>query len=128
VSINLKQAEENERLLHTLIKDHPKDFFDWKINICFYATLHYVNSYIHKVDPDYPINNHHDSLSFLKRKAKDHIFISYKAIYKLCMDSRYTGFDDYKDFNDNNKTDFENVALPALTDIKAYCKKFIESK
>lgn len=128
MSVHLKQAEENERLLNILIKDHPKDFFDWKINVCFYITLHYVNAYINKYDPKIIIKSHPDTLDFLNRKGKPIIYKYYKALYKLSLDSRYNGFADLKEFNDNNKTDFENTALPILESIKDYCVKFIEKK
>ena len=42
----LEQARHNEALLDLLDEKFPDLFFDWKITIAFYSTLHYMNEYL----------------------------------------------------------------------------------
>jgi hypothetical protein len=53
MQIFLNQAEHNVKFLKSLDANYPEDYYDWKITVAFYSSLHYIKfllKTIYKID------------------------------------------------------------------------------
>lgn len=44
MNVHLTQARHNEDFLKIVSEASPNNYFDWKITVCFYASLHYLRA------------------------------------------------------------------------------------
>ncbi|WP_148660839.1 hypothetical protein [Marinilabilia salmonicolor] len=73
----------------------PKDFWDWKVTICFYVAVHLVNSHLAKtinahyrshIDVNQAINPYNE---LSPSKVPENIYLAYKKLQGLSRRSRY---------------------------------------
>ena len=128
MSIFIKQAEENIRLLDSLEKNNKDEFFDWKITIAFYACLHYAKAYLTLYYPDAPVELHHQIRKALQKRAKQDIFDFYVDIQELSNATRYDGITDPSLLHNINKDDYEKRAIPALEAIRSWSTYMVGKK
>lgn len=97
---HLRQAKHNERFLSLIEDNYPDDFFDWKITVCFYIIVHYIDGFF--LSHGISISDHKQRRIQLLLKdypiINDEFYTHYENIYYMCMSARYDGFKDKKKF------------------------------
>lgn len=92
-SSHLNKAKENLSLLEHLEQNRENDL-DWKVTLCFYASLHLINAYLAKekgwhyrthIKVSHALNPYGDS----DLKLDNDTFTSYEQLYKLSRRARY---------------------------------------
>ena len=121
----LNQALRNYSFLKTVQSEFPDDYFDWKITLCFYTTLHCMKAFL-KEKYDIEVKGHHDLEAHIdtnkgQTKVKRHVWLSYKALRVVSETCRYTGFSNEDVWNDLWKNDFEEM-IKRMKDIMIYLK------
>ena len=81
------QSIHNRNVLRHLDTQDNK-FVDWKITILFYSALHIVDDYL--VANFLPKPHFHHARDKLVRENLDHIYNSYRKLYRLSLEARYT--------------------------------------
>ena len=127
----IEQAKYNENFLSLVEAQFPDDFFDWKITIVFYCTVHYLNEYLWS--HDISIRSHDERNKELNPDDKNSLYplsedlwIMYYDMYRMCLSARYNGIQNknvqMKKFADDLKTCKVN-----FEELKKFVEKDLES-
>ena len=103
---HLRQAKHNEKLVDFLNKEIPDDFFDWKITIAFYATLHYVRAFY--TSKGIILGHSHLSIAENINPLKASAILPfdifhyklYNTLYLYSRNARYSGLQEHHKFNE----------------------------
>jgi hypothetical protein len=116
------QAKHNQDFLECIKEKFPNDFYDWKITIIFYISIHLLKCLAHKKGVDIG-HTHYDIENSLnpRRSARqvfqfpDWAWKNYSRIFKYSKDSRYDGIPD------------QNIVLYAQKKNYEECEKLFKS-
>jgi hypothetical protein len=114
---HINQAEQNLKLLEHLKEHHPDCFFDWKVTISFYISIHMLKALaIHR--GKILGGTHQEIFNALNPKAAKKLFQipdiqwkNYYNLYQYSRTARYDGFDDIEDHETIQKRNFEHCAV-----------------
>ncbi len=119
----LLQIRSNKELYLHLTTTFPDQYFDWKITLLFYTSLHLFNAFCEK-NGLIPIPKSHDernkffnpSINRPGTKIKKEHFDTYFSLYQRCLSVRYDGITNidkhnikYKEIHDGLKPDYEKL-------------------
>ena len=123
------QAQHNSEFLNLIDKQFPDTFFDWKITVLFYVSIHLLKCLGAKRGVNIG-DTHHEIQSSLdpKRCGNKQIFpfpekvwIAYRRIHQYSKSSRYDGIEDEKIVIAAQKKDYEEC-LKHFAHLIAYMK------
>src|SRR5665213_3225288 len=125
---HIEQARHNESFLKFLTDNAPDKFFDWKITITFYISLHLLRAYGKKLKINIPAG--HGFLTYaVQNQVKSNglgcskqVIKAYEDLINFSFSMRYDGFLHAKSFNDFSKMQFE-AALSDLDIIKDFLRE-----
>lgn len=119
---HIAQAKRNLKFLKSTQEAFPEEYFEWKITIVFYCTLHLAKAYLYECF-SVKTENHEDIKSQLyKTNVKKHVGKYYRSLEVLCHNCRYNGFINEDQWNKLNKLEFE-TAIKRANEINKYFKK-----
>lgn len=128
MTTHLNQAKHNEAFLKTIDQAASDNYFDWKITVCFYASIHYLRA-LEKLKKKHIKNSHKDFLYHLNTSHSDAIlpinktvFNHYQDLFNMAHRTRYSGFLDKNFQMSLYKANFEFAKIN-LEAIKQYCIK-----
>ncbi|ADR21385.1 hypothetical protein MATR_09860 [Marivirga tractuosa] len=108
----IEQCKYNVELLEALEEKFPENYFDWKITIAFYVTIHCIKAILRK-KLSRNVSSHEEIINIIShKKAGNSSPVSkscwnmYYALYSASRDVRYNGFTDFKSFNEHNESEF----------------------
>ena len=123
----LDQAKHNEEFLAVIDKHSPTNYFDWKITVTFYASLHYIKA-LSKLKKKQIGDKHKD---IFKKIDANHVecempisadcFASYSTLFNLAHTSRYFGIVNPATYTQLMKYNF-SLAKSEIIVVKKYCK------
>ena len=132
-----KQATHNERFHNSTCEHFPDDFYDWKITILFYVSIHYVKALANQLNINIG-NDHFQIRNNIKPPDKTErrplmsfntsAYKYYDYLYRTSQISRYNGFVDKTGIFSNNE-EFQAImkedhqkAVESLEKLKLYIK------
>lgn len=125
VQKHLKQAIHNYKFFCEVHSKLPDVFFDWKITVLFYTSIHLLRALL--TERDVSVDNSHSALrkainpSKGTRPVKPHCYDSYVTLYNASLDVRYSGFLDVKQQSKYLQKRFK-TCQKALKSIDSYMK------
>ena len=91
LSEHVAQAAENTAFLSTAFT--PTDNPRWRVVVCFYAALHYIDAYLDKLQSAHPSDHkqRRQVMQQLLRKGaiEKRVYEAYAELYDASMDARY---------------------------------------
>lgn len=110
---HIDQAKHNESLLSDLEIDHPTIYFDWKVTVCFYVALHYLQALADKreikigethndIERNVSPNSNHQPTMRISNGA----WRNYKDLFKYSQIARYEGIIDTESFEELRESDY----------------------
>jgi HEPN domain len=112
MDMHLKQALHNTCMLEDMEKSYPNNYFDWKITVCFYISLHLLRAFA--VKEGISLGNDHESVfqSFREGDLKSLLTPDFKKAYstlsRYSRTARYSGFASKSAFDRICKDDFKH--------------------
>ncbi|MDB5154669.1 MAG: hypothetical protein JWR54_3420 [Mucilaginibacter sp.] len=96
-----QQAVHNKDFLDCIEKNYSNKFYDWKITVVFYISIHLLKALGKKRGKDIGSSHHAIFGNFDKSRTTKPLFVipeevwtTYKRIYKYSKSSRYDGISD----------------------------------
>ena len=96
-----KQAKHNSEFLKCINDKFPDLFYDWKITVLFYISIHLLKCLSHKRGIRIGDTHYEIEYSLNPKKCQKQVFPfpewtwkTYSRIFKYSKDSRYDGIDD----------------------------------
>lgn len=124
---HLSQATQNRQFHDALCTSYPDHYYDWKVTVCFYEALHYLDSYCCEKG-ETSLNTHRKrEIQLNPRNQSEGLKLSNGAwnLYSFLLEeskkARYDGFIDYDHFMQMKKDDHSNCVI-ALEKLKEYFK------
>lgn len=119
------QSEHNKILLDELKKKYPSCYFDWKITILFYITIHEIRSFALSKRGIELEPSHRAIFDFLETETSrtSKIYKSFNILYRNCRDVRYNGFTTIENFEK-----FCEIKFNESQTHFGYIKAYIESQ
>lgn len=118
------QYQINEELYLTLKESQPDKYFDWKITILFYSTIHLIKALAYK--HNLIIGENHADIFYLisdqELDFKKHIKKDYRALFNYSRTTRYFGCEDFESHHQAHKKNLEE-AEKKYERIKEYIMK-----
>ncbi len=113
---HLSRASHNLRFFEVCERASPSCYFDWKITIAFYSTLHLLRAFCIKRGV-YPGNTHASLASFLSQRRcngktatpfPQHVWDWYESLQRYSELARYSGFRDQDMENEVQRLNLEH--------------------
>lgn len=111
----------NKDFLDSISNDYPDDYFDWKVTVQFYTSLHRCYCVLQTKEFDI-IQNHTENIKNLK-KINPTLSRKLYTLYKNSRQSRYDGFMRDDAMLRINKMNFES-GTRLISDIESECLKY----
>ncbi|HEX9651815.1 MAG TPA: hypothetical protein VGA21_14725 [Cyclobacteriaceae bacterium] len=94
--LNLCQV--NQEFLSKLTDKFPDLYFDWKITVLFYCSVHIIRG-LAESNGDSLGNRHNDVFDYLQKvNSGDKIYKAFRTLYRNSRDVRYSGFTTRENF------------------------------
>ena len=114
---HLRQAAHNESFHACIVAHSPDQFYDWKITILFYTTLHWLHALAAMKGID--IGQTHSDVKLNcnpKRKGSmpitENAWRNYFALYNYSHSARYDGIMDTETYNELKMLDYSEALNP----------------
>ena len=127
---HIEQAKHNELFLADLEIDYPTIYFDWKVTICFYIAIHYLqaladykNIEIGETHNDIERNVNPNSRWTPIMRISNGAWRNYKDLFKYSQIARYEGIHDKESFEELRESDY----LESKQHLEHF-KKYIKSQ
>ena len=84
---HIEKYERNMSFYDTI----DSEFADWKITAIFYATLHYVNAYLHDAHSagEFDLSSHNNTDNFIRCVGENELLKEYDTLKDLSRSARY---------------------------------------
>lgn len=114
---HLKQAKHNQELLSEMETVFPQQFFDWKMTICFYIAIHYLqaladskNIEIGQSHYDIELNINPNSNNNPKMRITRGAWEEYRRLFRYSQTARYDGInEDIEEFETLMELDYNKM-------------------
>ena len=115
------QKDHNQSFLEDLIRDYPNNYFDWKITVLFYISIHLIRDFAFKKRSVEISKSHRAVFEFLEQETSksSQVYKSFSILFRNCRDCRYNGFTTEDAFEKFCEVKF-NESQMHLNKIEAY--------
>lgn len=129
IQTHKKQNNKNKLLAEKLkaisnTNDDVYNYSDWIVTILFYASLHYVDMYLHNRYnvKDEDIDSHQKRNLYIKNNCDTKLHCAYKNLYTLSQNARYNCSDVTKkiQFAENQYSRIINLCSPSASGLSQY--------
>ena len=124
---HLDQAYHNKKFHDCIEKEFSEQFFDWKITVLFYVSIHWLKALSEKRkvnigETHYDIEQNVNPLrNNAKMKITQNAWREYKSLFNYSRTSRYEGITDFETFEKLKQIDY-SFCLVHLENFKKYIK------